>query len=159
MNVCWLKVFFPRIIPEKENRIVLTKVFIIILKMWRKEKLRISKEIIMHNIQLKNTRKLVRKTCLFSSQFSLLFPPGGVGCSFKARFRRSYKTGGKFFQRKAKRSRGYLFVFVPPQLLGDHGQQWLLPSKKGSLTIISGPTAPPSGQDLNLFLFCQRLKN
>ena len=76
--------------------------------MWRKEKLRILKEIIMHNIQLKNTRKkkkkntrkLVRKTCLFSSQFSLLFPPGGVGCSFKARFR-SYKTGGKFFQRKA----------------------------------------------------------
>lgn len=68
--------------------------------MWRKEKLRILKEIFMHNIRLKNTRKLVRETCLFSSQFSLLFPPGGVGYSFKARFR-SYKTGGKFFQRKA----------------------------------------------------------
>lgn len=151
MNVCWLKVFFPWIISEKENRIVLTKVFIIILKMWRKAKLRISKEIIMHNIQLKNTRKLVRKTCLFSSQFSLLFPPGGVGRSFKARFR-GYKTGGKLFQRKAKRSRGYLFVFVPPQLLGDHGQQWLLQS-------MTSGTAPPRGQDLNLFLFCQRLKN
>lgn len=94
---------------------MLTKVFIIILKMWRKEKLRISKEIIMHNIQLKNTRKLVRKTCFFLSHFSLLFPPGAAECSFKAGFRRSYKTGGKFFQRKVKiRSRGYLCFCSSP---------------------------------------------
>ena len=42
-------------------------------------------------------------------------------------------------------------VFVPPQLLGDHGQPWLLQS-------MTSCTAPPSGQDLNLFFILPKIE-
>ena len=89
----------------------------------KKIRLRISKEIIMHNIGDSGIQgSLLGKHVCFQSSFSLLFPPGCVEHSLKARFRKSYKIGEKLFQRKAKikkkgskkkKSRGYLFVPVP----------------------------------------------
>lgn len=90
-----------------------------------KIKLRISREIIMHNIQLRNTRKLFRKTLLFlvfTVHFSFLqLVWNAVSRQDSERAKRPEESS--LGEKKKKKEAEAISLFLFPPLLGKQEKQ------------------------------------